>query len=330
MGDIFGTDVIRDKAGHGFLAPDKIVQVARASGIVLRKSPANFRASIPKAFLHLKTPVTRRAPGRGREIIGRDTRASGPDIEASLAAGFQSVGIDVGLAGVVSTPGVATLTRLWGGALGVVISASHNPAADNGIKLISPQGFKIPDGAEDAIEKLLKGKPLAGSVKKPKAAVDLSKKTADYPDFLAKFCRPLKGMTIAIDCGHGASSAFAGPLFKRLGAKVIVLNAAPDGTNINAGCGALHPEQVAEAVRREKADVGVGFGGAADRAILVDETGVVRDGETVLSLCGLHLLEQKKLPKNMVVSTVMANFGLERHPASKGMSLKRTEAGDKC
>src|SRR5437870_4621095 len=133
------------------------------------------------------------------------------------------MGVDVGLAGVISTPGVATLTRLWGGALGVVISASHNPAADNGIKLISPQGFKIPDGAEESIEKMLKGKPLAARVKKLRPAMDLSQKTSDYPDFLARFCRPLKGMTIAIDCGHGAASAFAGPLFKRLGARVIVL-----------------------------------------------------------------------------------------------------------
>jgi len=329
MGEIFGTDGIRDKAGHGFLALDKVTQVARATGALLGKSAGKFKTTIPKAFKHLGGKPLRGAPGKGRVIIGRDTRASGPGIETALAEGFQSMGVDVGLAGVISTPGVATLTRLWGGTLGVVISASHNPAADNGIKLISPQGFKIPDGAEDAIETLLKGKPLAGRVKKPKAAVDLSKKTADYPDFLAAFCRPLKGMTIAIDCGHGASSAFAGPLFRRLGAKVIVLNAAPDGTNINAGCGALHPEQVAEAVRREKADVGVAFDGDADRAILVDETGVVRDGETVLSLCGLHLLEQKKLPKNMVVSTVMANFGLERHLASKGISLKRTKVGDK-
>jgi len=329
MGDIFGTDGIRDKAGHGFLAPDKILQVARASGVVLKKSPASFRASIPKAFLHLKTPVTRRGPGRGRVIIGRDTRASGPGIEASLAAGFQSAGVDVGLAGVMTTPGVATLTRLWGGALGVVISASHNPAEDNGIKLISPQGFKIPDGAEEAIEKLLHGKPVAARVKRPKAAVDLSAHADDYLDFLTPFSRSLKGMKLVIDCGHGASSAFADRLFKRLGASVVVLHASPDGKNINAGCGALHPEKVAEAVKREKADAGVAFDGDADRAIFVDEKGEVRDGETVLSLCGLHFKEKKALPKNTIVSTVMANFGLERHLAAHGISLRRTKVGDR-
>src|SRR4029079_15807045 len=196
MGEIFGTDGIRDRAGQGFLAPDKVTQVARASAAVLGKSPAKFRSVIPKAFRHLAVKPARNAPGRGRVITGRDTRASGPGIEAALAAGFQSLGIEVALAGVLSTPRVATLTPLWGGALGVVISASHNPAEDNGIKLISPQGFKIPDGAEDSIEKLLKGKPLAARVRKPKAALDLSSKTSDYPDFLAGFCRPLKGMTI--------------------------------------------------------------------------------------------------------------------------------------
>ena len=329
MGEIFGTDGIRDRAGHGFLAPDKVTQVARAAGALLRRSPARLKTSIPRIFRHLNSRPLQGSPGKGRVIIGRDTRASGPGIEEALAEGFQSMGVDVGLAGVLSTPGVATLTHLWGGAMGVVISASHNPAADNGIKLISPQGFKIPDGAEDSIEKLLSGKPLEARVRRPRAALDLSTRTADYPDYLSKFCRSLKGMTIAVDCGHGAASAFAGPLFSRLGAKVILLNASPDGTNINAGCGALHPEQVARAVTREKADVGVAFDGDADRAILVDETGAVRDGETVLSLCGLHLQERKQLPKNTIVSTVMANFGLERHLAAKGISLRRTKVGDK-
>jgi phosphoglucosamine mutase len=329
MGEIFGTDGIRDHAGRGFLAPGNLVQVARASGALLRKSPASFKAPIPKAFRHLKTAAPRGGPGRGRVIIGRDTRASGPGIEAALAAGFQSMGVDVGLAGVIPTPGVATLTRLWGGALGVVISASHNPAEDNGIKLISPQGFKIPDAAEEAIEKLLRGRPVASRVKRPKAAVDLSPRASDYLDFLAGFSRPLKGLRIIVDCAHGASSAFAGRLFERLGARVVVLNAAPDGKNINAGCGALHPEAVAAAVRIEKADVGMAFDGDADRLILVDETGTVRDGETVLALCGLHFKEKKALPGNLVVSTVMANFGLERHLATHGISLRRTRVGDR-
>lgn len=329
MGEIFGTDGIRDRAGRGFLSPDKVVQIARASGILLRRNPTQFKAPIPSGFRHLKAAAPRGGPGRGRVIIGRDTRASGPGIEAALASGFQSVGVDVGLAGVITTPGVATLTRLWGGALGVVISASHNPAEDNGIKLISPQGFKIPDPAEEAIEKLLQGRPVGARVKREKSAVDLSGHAADYLDFLAGFSRPLKRMKVVVDCGHGASSHFAGRLFERLGADVTILNASPNGRNINAGCGALHPEQISRAVLRERADVGVALDGDADRAILVDETGQVRDGETVLSLFGLHLKQKKALPGNTVVSTVMANFGLERHLADHGITLKRTKVGDK-
>jgi phosphoglucosamine mutase len=329
MGEIFGTDGIRDRAGRGYLSSGKVIQVARASGTLLRRDPSQFKASIPRVFRHLKAEMPRSGPGRGRVIIGRDTRASGPDIEAALASGFQSVGVDVGLAGVITTPGVATLTRLWGGALGVVISASHNPADDNGIKLISPQGFKIPDAAEEAIEEILTGSPVASRIKRQKPAVDLSGQVSDYLDFLSGFSHPLKGMKVVVDCGHGASSHFAGRLFDRLGADVTVLNASPNGRNINAGCGALHPEQISRAVLREHADVGVALDGDADRAILVDETGEVRDGETVLSLCGLHLKEKKALPGNTVVSTVMANFGLERHLASHGISLKRTKVGDK-
>jgi phosphoglucosamine mutase len=330
MGEIFGTDGIRDRAGHGFLAPDKIVQVARAAARILKDAPARFRVRVRGASQRWSVPLMRDAPGRGRVLIGRDTRASGPEIEQALAEGFQSMGVDVGLLGVITTPGVSLLTAMSGARLGIVISASHNPAEDNGIKLVAPQGFKIPDAAEEAIEKLLKARPLAARTKRPKAPVDVSERvSATYLGFLEKFCRSLKGMKIVIDCGHGASSAFAGPLFRRLGAEVLVLNASPDGKNINAGCGALHPEKLAQAVRRENADLGMAFDGDADRAIFVDEKGEVRDGETVLSLCGLHFKEKKSLPKNTVVSTVMANFGLERHLASHGISLRRTKVGDR-
>jgi phosphoglucosamine mutase len=327
MGEIFGTDGIRDKAGHGYLAIPKVTQLARAAARVLKDTPARFRARVRDERWSL--PLLRDLEGRGRVLIGRDTRASGPEIERALAEGFQSMGVDVGLLGVVTTPGVSLMTAMSGARLGIVISASHNPAEDNGIKLVSPQGFKIPDGAEEAIERLLRGRPLAARIKRPKTAVDLSSRTSHYVEFLARFCRPLKGMKVVVDCGHGASSAFAGPLFRGLGADVVVLNAAPDGRNINAGCGALHPEKLAEAVKKEGASVGVAFDGDADRAIFVDEKGQVRDGETVLSLCGLHFKEKKSLPKNTVVSTVMANFGLERHLAGHGIRLRRTKVGDR-
>lgn len=330
MGQIFGTDGIRDRAGHGYLALPKVTQLARAAAKVLKETPAKFRTRLRSSARRWEIPVIRDGAGSGRVLIGRDTRASGPGLERALAEGFQSMGVDVGLLGVITTPGVSLLTAMSGARLGIVISASHNPAEDNGIKLVSPEGFKIPDAAEAAIEKLLMGGAIAPRLKKPKAPQDLSAHEArHYLDFLATFCRPLKGVKIVADCGHGASSAFAGPLFKRLGADVVVLNASPDGKNINAGCGALHPEGVARAVLREKAHLGVAFDGDADRLILVDETGAVRDGETVLALCGTHLKEKKALPESTIVSTVMANFGLERWLAGRGISLVRTKVGDR-
>ncbi len=329
MASIFGTDGIRDQAGRGWLSPANVLRVGRAAGSVLASRPADVRSFIPASLKRLRTPLSRTSPAKGRVLIGRDPRASGPDIEARLARGLALQGIETALAGVISTPGVAYLARRWGCLLGIVISASHNPAEDNGIKLISPQGFKVPDVAEAAIEGILEGPdplPAPRPAGKPR---DCSKRASEYLDFLEGFSRPLKGMKIVADCGHGAASAFAGPLFKRLGAKAVILNAKPDGRNINAGCGALHPEGLARAVLAERADAGVAFDGDADRAIFVDETGQVRDGEHVLALAGVHFKTKRRLPGNVVVSTVMANFGLERHLAAHGITLRRTKVGDR-
>jgi phosphoglucosamine mutase len=329
MGQIFGTDGIRDRASHGWLTPANVSKIAHATGRLLKKKAARFRTAVPGALDQLKEPPSRSAPGRGLVLIGRDTRASGPSIESALARGFAAAGIPVATAGVLPTPGVATLTRRWGCALGVVISASHNPSGDNGIKFVSPQGFKIPDAAERAIEWALGNGAGTARRGKPCVVRDLSDRSSDYLDFLEGFSRPLSGVKIALDCANGASSAFAPKLFERLGARTIVTNASPDGRNINRDCGALHPEKIAAVVRRERARIGFAFDGDADRLIMVDERGTVRDGETVLALCGLHLKEKRKLPKNTVVSTVMANFGLERHLAAGGIRLLRTKVGDR-
>jgi phosphoglucosamine mutase len=324
MGDLFGTDGIRDRAGRGNLAPDRVRRLAEGAGRLLREAPGSFAAAPPPRFRGL---ARRAAPPNGRVLIGRDTRASGPAIERQLIAGFRAAGVGTLRAGVVTTPGVATLTRLWGCALGVVISASHNPARDNGIKFISPQGFKIPDAAEEAIEARLARR--AGAPRPGPSPQDRSPRVGDYLRFLERFGPPLGGMRIAVDCAHGAASAFAGPLLERLGARPIVTNARPDGRNINAGCGALHPERIASVVRRERAHLGVAFDGDADRAIFADETGEIRDGEHVLALCGAHLKGKRRLRGSAVVSTVMANFGLERWLAERGISLLRTRVGDK-
>jgi phosphoglucosamine mutase len=327
MPRIFGTDGVRDVAGKGHLAPERVRLLGRAAGTLVRKDPALFQTSLPRAFRHLAAGRASRSEGAGRVLIGRDTRASGPDLERWLAEGFRAAGVGVVRAGVLTTPGVSRLVRSWGCALGAVISASHNPARDNGIKFVSPQGFKIPDPAEAAIERLMESgatRPGRGP-----ATRDLSKKTRDYVDALAALGPRLEGMKIAVDCAHGAASAFAGPLLERLGARPVVTCASPDGKNINAGCGALHPERLARVVLREKARVGVAFDGDADRAIFVDETGEVRDGDHVLAVCGIHLKEQRRLHKNLVVSTVMANFGLEVALRDRGISLARTKVGDR-
>jgi phosphoglucosamine mutase len=330
MGSIFGTDGVRDRAGHGWLAPERIRLIARASGSLLRRDPGCFRTSLPKSFRHLQAAALGDSPAEGRVLIGRDPRFSGPSIERALVHGFGTAGIPVACAGVVTTPGIATLTRLWRCSLGVVISASHNPPEDNGIKFVSPQGFKIPDGAEEAIEEgLLPGARREGRARPRRPDSIRVDPTLAYLDFLAGFSRPLRGMKIALDCANGAASAFAPALFHRLGARTFVTHASPDGKNINHHCGALHPEKVAAVVRREKAHLGFAFDGDADRLIMVDEKGIVRDGETVLALCALHLRTTGTLPGNKVVSTVMANFGLERWLGDRGVELVRTRVGDR-
>jgi phosphoglucosamine mutase len=329
MGEIFGTDGVRDRAGEGWLAPERVKRLALATGLLLRERPEIFRTPVPKAFKHLAKGRKESGPGKGRVLIGRDTRASGPELEAGLVEGFALAGVGTVIAGVLTTPGVATLTGRWACALGVVISASHNPAEDNGIKLISPQGFKIPDAAETAIEATLEGPEPKLARPRATTTTDAAKKTGDYLDALEAVAPRLKGMRIAVDCAHGAASAYAGALLKRLGASPFVTNASPDGRNINAGCGALHPEALAKVVLHEKTDAGVAFDGDADRAIFVDEKGLIRDGDHVLAMCGAHLAVTRKLPGRIVVSTVMANLGLERALAKRGISLRRTKVGDR-
>ena len=328
MARLFGTDGIRGRAGEGPLLRENVVRLARAAGTLLTSDRQRFRARVPARLRRLSKGPTGRAPGRGQVLIGRDTRASGPSLEEALSTGFAEAGVPVIRAGVLTTPGVAYLTRTLGCDLGVVISASHNPADDNGIKFLSPQGFKIPDAAEEAIEELV---DEGGGRAAARAATGSPTEApiGDYPKFLARLSRPLNGWTIAVDCANGAASPYAGPLFERLGARTIVTHAAPDGRNINADCGALHPAAIAEVVRREKADLGVAFDGDADRAIFADETGEIRDGDDVLALCGTHLKKTKKLPGGIVVSTVMANLGLERLLRDRGIKLRRTKVGDR-
>jgi phosphoglucosamine mutase len=319
---LFGTDGVRARAGEGPLTPESLRRLGRAIGTLLREHPRLFHPEV--------SPTVRRAlklPGKVagiKVVIGRDTRESGPSIERDLLHGM---GVEAIRVGVVPTPGIAWLARHHKAALGIAISASHNPAHDNGVKVISGEGFKIPDAAEAKIEEVW---GISTEDRRPGKSSRGSGEP--YVRFLRSQLpkgRPLKDFKLVIDCAHGAASPWAPALFRSLGAKVTVLHAKPDGLNINEGAGALHPEILAEAVVKAKADLGAGFDGDADRCILVDEKGEVRDGDYILAVCAESMKRAGTLGSDGVVSTVMANLGLEKRLQSMGLKLSRVKVGDK-
>lgn len=270
---------------------------------------------------------------RGRRVLlGRDTRVSGDMLRSALSAGLLSVGVDVVDLGVLPTPGVAYLTCHTEAAAGAMISASHNPAPDNGIKFFGRDGRKIADETETAIEEAIDDferfpSPTGGEIGRLVSGTGL---VEEYARFLAR-CAParLDGLRVVMDCGYGAACEL-GPLVAReLGAEVIALHTEPDGLNINDGCGALHPERAREAVRQHGADLGVSFDGDADRAIFADEAGNLVDGDRVMAMCAIAWRGTERLPGNQVVGTVMSNVGLERGLAEHGVHLLRAPVGDR-
>jgi phosphoglucosamine mutase len=267
-------------------------------------------------------------------VIGMDTRESGPRIAAQVAGGLARRGVRVRLAGVTTTPGVAYLTRNNPFVAGVMISASHNPYRDNGIKLFGHSGYKLPDAEEHAIEQEIFTLLKFGVDPVPcELAVDPGL-DRHYVDFLTSTMnRTLEGVRMFVDCGNGAASGLATELFGSLGARVAAMCAVPDGRNINLGCGALHVEKLRERVLADGVDVGVAFDGDADRAIFISASGKIVDGDAVLLMAARRLKSQGKLKgpdgKPTVVATVMSNLGLERALASHGIGLLRTPVGDK-
>jgi phosphoglucosamine mutase len=265
-----------------------------------------------------------------RILIGADTRESSPWIAATVAAGLASRGLPLDYAGVITTPGVAYLTRTGPYAAGVMISASHNPFRDNGLKVFGHSGFKLPDSEEHDIEiEILR---LRGSVElpQPPSLAPDDSLGERYLDFLASTVSTrFDGLRIVVDCGNGASFRLAPRLFARLGADVIVLNAAPDGRNINLNCGALHVEGLREAVVAQRANFGVAFDGDADRAIFVAASGKIVDGDAVMLLAARALQSAGKLRGDTVVATVMSNLGFERALSQSGIRMTRTPVGDK-
>ena len=312
MKALFGTDGIRGEAGQFPLDPATI----SAIGFSLASHLAE-RTAAPQI------------------VIGRDTRESGESIERALIAGASRAGARCLSAGVITTPGVAFLTRKLQAAAGVVISASHNPYQDNGIKIFAPSGQKMDDSVERQIEADIfrNGKPVQAQSDDTPRSHELEEQLhEDYLSFLAGDIGKgltLNGVTIVVDCANGASCAFAPVLLERLGARVVAINAAPDGRNINLNCGSLHIESLRETVLSEHAFLGVAFDGDADRALFIDNNGNFIDGDATLWALATHLQAHGKLKDNIVVATVMSNIGLEIALRSVGIRLVRADVGDK-
>ena len=306
---LFGTDGIRGVAGEPPLDPKTVAALGVALGDDLHRQGLGAK------------PV----------LIGMDTRESGPAIAAQLAHGLERAGVGARFAGVVTTPGVAYLTRTGEFSAGVMISASHNPFQDNGIKVFARSGYKLPDAEEHEIEEEI-FRILDGAHEMPPDGITLAQ-TCDvrpYIDFLLSTLKThLDGLRIVIDCGNGAASHLAPGLFREAGAEVTAMCAEPNGRNINLNCGALHTGRLREAVLEAGADAGVAFDGDADRAMLISPRGHVVDGDSAMLIAARRLQRDGHLPGNLVVSTVMSNLGLEQALGRLGVSMLRTPVGDK-
>jgi phosphoglucosamine mutase len=309
---LFGTDGIRGRAGTPPLDGTTITRVG--SGLVDDLKSRGF--------------------DRPRVVIGRDTRASGPEIRRALAAGIRVAGGEAVLAGVIPTPGLALLTRNDDFAAGVMISASHNHWDDNGVKVFGADGAKLPDADELEIERrVLGGDPLPETAASGAGIDDEHEHLhQEYVDFLGKCVGgrgALAGLSVVLDCAHGAAYQVAPEAFRAAGAIVTVLSAAPDGRNINDGCGSLHPEALQERVTDSGADLGFAFDGDADRCIGVDRRGKLLDGDFALYYLGTHLHREGRLSGGKVVATVMSNLGLEKALEREGIGMLRTPVGDR-
>ncbi len=310
---LFGTDGIRGVANIEPMTPETILRLGRAVGRYFQTS----------------------GDRRHKIVIGKDTRISGYMIETALSSGLCSMGVDVMLVGPLPTPGIAFLTRSLRADAGVVISASHNPFEDNGIKFFGPDGFKLADAAEREIEALMDGneidrvRPTAGGIGKNYRIEDA---TGRYNVFLKNVVPKeltLDGLRIVVDCANGAAYRVAPAVLSELGAEVISIGVSPDGFNINEECGATDTAALRERVVREGAHIGLGLDGDADRAILVDELGEEIDGDHMMGILACTMSERGQLNHNTVVGTVMSNLGLEIALKEKGITLKRAAVGDR-
>ncbi len=302
---LFGTDGVRGVANRE-LTPELALEIGRALGTGLA--------------------------GHRRVVIGRDTRRSGPMLESALASGLAAAGVDVLLVGVLPTPAIAETVPALGAAAGAVISASHNPFADNGIKLIGPDGFKLADADEAEVERRMAD---PSGIERPTGAalgdiVDVKDAAERYiTRLLERFPTSLEGISVVVDCANGATSVTAPAALRRLGARVSVINATPDGTNINAGCGSTHPGALQAAVRGAGYQLGFAFDGDGDRVLAVDHSGELVDGDQILAILALDLQARGELPGDAVVTTTMTNLGFRRAMAERGIEVRWTDVGDR-
>lgn len=308
MGRLFGTDGVRGVANKE-LTPSLAFKLGQAGAYILSKEHPH-----PKI------------------IIGKDTRISGDMLEAALIAGICSVGADVLRVGVLPTPGIAFLTRTLDVSAGVVISASHNPVQDNGIKFFSSTGYKLPDAIEDAIEEIVLSEdkpwevPIGGEVGQ---VIEIEDAERRYIEFLKKTVGRLDGLKVVLDSANGAASYVGPKVLEELGVEVIPLFNQPDGVNINAGCGSTHPDTLQKAVLEHQADLGLANDGDADRLIAVDENGKLVDGDFIMLICALAQKAQGKLVENALVVTVMSNLGLRIALKNAGIQVFETQVGDR-
>lgn len=310
MGKYFGTDGVRGVA-NSELTPELAFKLGRCGGYVL----------------------TQHSEGKPKVLIGRDTRISGIMLEAALTAGLLSIGAEVMRLGVISTPGVAYLTKAMGADAGIMISASHNPVQDNGIKFFGSDGYKLSDAQEEEIEKLLDmeedtlPRPIGGDLGVLNDYLEGGQKYIQY--LKQTVDEDFSGLHIALDCANGATSSLATYLFADLEADLSTIGASPNGLNINDGVGSTHPEALAQFVVEKGADIGLAFDGDGDRLIAVDENGEIVDGDQILYICGKFLNQQGRLKHQTIVSTVMSNLGFYKALEREGLQSIATQVGDR-
>ena len=313
MGKLFGTDGIRGVANIFPMTPEMVLSIGKATAHVFKEKCGKEK---PKF------------------VIGKDTRLSGYMIENALASGIVSVGADVLLVGPMPTPAIAYLTKSLNADAGIVLSASHNPAEDNGIKIFSENGHKLSDNVEDEIEKYV----LSGKIKTEHIKGDLIGKAHRVDDAKERYIEfakasvesmSMKGLRVILDCANGAAYNTAPHILSELGAEVVVLNDRPDGLNINLNCGALHPEKMMEVVKEENAHIGIALDGDADRVIVCDENGRSVDGDHIIAICAINMKEKGILKKNSVVVTIMANKGFDIAMAKERIKVVKTKVGDR-